>query len=36
MDEETEVQHFEAQIFAEIAPHREVFEKSFTESPCGT
>jgi uncharacterized protein, PH0010 family len=36
MDEETEVQHFEAQIFAEIAPEREVFEKSFTESPCGT
>jgi uncharacterized protein (TIGR00296 family) len=36
MDEETEVQHFEAQIFAEVAPEREVFEKSFTESPCGT
>jgi uncharacterized protein (TIGR00296 family) len=36
LDEETEVQHFEAQIFAEIAPEREVFEKSFTESPCGT
>ena len=36
MDEGTEVQHFEAQIFAEIAPEREVFEKSFTESPCGT
>ncbi len=36
LDEETEVQHFEAQIFAEIAPEREIFEKSFTESPCGT
>jgi len=36
LDEETEVQHFEAQIFAEIAAEREVFEKSFTESPCGT
>ena len=36
LDEETKVQHFEAQIFAEIAPEREVFEKSFTESPCGT
>jgi len=36
LDEDTEVQHFEAQIFAEVAPEREVFEKSFTESPCGT
>lgn len=36
LDEDTEVQHFEAQIFAEIAPEREIFEKSFTESPCGT
>jgi hypothetical protein len=36
LDEETEVQHFEAQIFAEVAPEREVFEKCFTESPCGT
>ena len=36
LDEETEVQHFEAQIFAEVAPEREVFEKSFTKSPCGT
>ncbi len=36
LDEDTLVQHFEAQIFAEVAPEREVFEKSFTESPCGT
>ena len=37
LDEDTEVQHFEAQIFAEVAPEREVFEKSFTESRhCGT
>jgi len=36
LDEDTQVQHFEAQIFAEVAPEREVFEKSFTESPCGT
>lgn len=36
LDEDTEVQHFQAQIFAEVAPEREVFEKSFTESSCGT
>ena len=36
LDEDTEVEHFQAQIFAEVAPEREVFEKSFTESPCGT
>ncbi len=36
IDEDTEVQHFEAQIFAEVAPEREVFEKSFTDSSCGT
>ena len=35
LDEDTVVEHFEAQIFAEVAPEREVFEKSFTESPCG-
>ena len=35
-DEDTQIEHFEAQIFAEVAPEREVFEKSFTESPCGT
>jgi len=35
-DEGTEVQHFQAQIFAEVAPEREIFEKSFTKSPCGT
>ncbi len=36
LDEDTQVQHFEAQIFAEVAPDREVFEKSFPESGCGT
>ena len=36
LDEGTMVQHFEAQIFAEVAPEREVFEKSFPESGCGT
>jgi len=36
LDEDTEVQHFQAQIFAEVAPEREVFEKSFTERGCGT
>jgi len=39
LDEDTEVQHFEAQIFAEVAPGREVFEKSFlqgSEGTCGT
>jgi len=39
LDEDTEVQHFQAQIFAEVAPGREVFEKSFlegSEGTCGT
>ena len=39
LDEDTEVQHFQAQIFAEVAPGREVFEKSFlegSEETCGT
>lgn len=36
LDEDTEVQHFQAQIFAEVTAEREVFEKSFTQSPCGT
>ena len=36
LDEDTEVQHFQAQIFAEVAPEREIFEKSFTERGCGT
>ena len=36
MDEETQVQHFEAQIYAEVAPEREIIEKSYTESSCGT
>jgi uncharacterized protein (TIGR00296 family) len=36
LDEDTMVEHFEAQIFAEVAPEREVFEKSFTEGACGT
>ena len=36
LDEDTQVQHFEAQIFAEVAPDREVFEKSFPDRGCGT
>ncbi len=36
LDEDTQVQHFQAQIFAEVAPEREVFEKSFPDSGCGT
>ena len=39
LDEDTEVQHFQAQIFAEVAPGREVFEKVFlegSEGTCGT
>jgi hypothetical protein len=30
------VQHFQAQIFAEVAPEREIFEKSFNECGYGT
>jgi len=36
LDEDTEVQHFEAQIFAEVAPEREVIEKSYSDTSCGT
>lgn len=36
LDEDTEVQHFEAQIFAEVAPGREVIEKNYADSTCGT
>jgi uncharacterized protein (TIGR00296 family) len=36
MDEDTQVQHFKAQIYAEVAPEREVIEKSYTENSCGT
>jgi uncharacterized protein len=36
LDEDTEVQHFQAQIFAEVAPEREVLEKSYADSSCGT
>lgn len=36
LDENTEVLHFEAQIFAEVAPEREVIEKSYTDTTCGT
>jgi uncharacterized protein len=35
LDEDTEVQHFQAQIFAEAGPEGEVFEKSFEEMGCG-
>ncbi|RQW77780.1 MAG: TIGR00296 family protein [Methanothrix sp.] len=36
LDEDTVVQHFEAQIFAEVAPEREVIEKSYADTACGT
>ena len=36
LDEDTVVQHFEAQIFAEVAPAREVIEKSYADTTCGT
>ncbi|MDM7934871.1 MAG: TIGR00296 family protein [Methanothrix sp.] len=36
LDDETEVQHFEAQIFAEVAPGREVIEKRYADTTCGT
>jgi uncharacterized protein (TIGR00296 family) len=36
IDDDTEVQHFQAQIFAEVAPEREVLEKSYADSSCGT
>lgn len=36
LDEDTEVQHFQAQIFAEAGPGGEVIEKRFAESGCGT
>jgi len=36
LDEDTEVQHFEAQIFAEIAPEREIIEKNYVDTTCGT
>ncbi len=35
LDEDTEVQHFQAQIFAEAGPGGEVFEKRFPEGGCG-
>lgn len=36
IDEDTEVLHFEAQIFAEVAPGRDVIEKSYANTTCGT
>lgn len=33
LDEDTQVQHFQAQIFAEMAAEREVFEKSLAHDP---
>ena len=39
LDDDTMVGHFQAQIFAEVVPGREVFEKSFlegSEGTCGT
>jgi uncharacterized protein (TIGR00296 family) len=35
IDEDTVVEHFQAQIFAEVAPGREVLEKSFANGSCG-
>ena len=35
LDEDTEVQHFQAQIFAEAGPGGEVSEKTFVEGGCG-
>lgn len=36
IDEDTEVLHFQAQIFSEVAPGREVIEKTFTDISRGT
>lgn len=36
IDVDTEIQHFQAQIFAEVAPEREILEKSYADSSCGT
>ena len=36
LDEDTEVLHFEAQIFAEVAPGREIIEKTYADTSCGT
>jgi uncharacterized protein (TIGR00296 family) len=36
LDEDTEIRHFEAQIFAEVAPGREVIEKTYADTTCGT
>jgi uncharacterized protein len=36
IDQDTEVLHFQAQIFAEVAPEREILEKSYADSSCGT
>jgi len=36
LDEDTDVQHFQAQIFAEVAPGGEVIEKIYADTTCGT
>jgi uncharacterized protein (TIGR00296 family) len=36
LDEDTAVLHFEAQIFAEVAPEGEVIERSFAANTCET
>lgn len=36
IDEDTLIEHFQAQIFAELAPEREILEKSYADSSCGT
>ncbi|MCJ7443933.1 MAG: TIGR00296 family protein [Methanotrichaceae archaeon] len=35
LDENTEIRHFEAQIFAEVAPGREIIEKNYADTSCG-
>ena len=34
LDEDTEVQHFEAQIFAEIAESHEIIERNYSDDTC--
>jgi len=36
LDEDAEIQHFQAQIFSEVAPGREVIEKNIAGASCGT
>jgi len=36
LDEDTLVQHFQAQIFAEASPEGEIIEKNYADTTCGT